>query len=72
MYKDKCVICMVMAGLIVIIGLHRLNTSRTNAASIQRLVGKINTIVETVAINKPLAAEANVIAVTTSKDDKGL
>ena len=33
---------------------------------------KININVEADAINKPLAAEANVIANTTSDDDKGL
>ena len=36
------------------------------------LFNKINIKVEVKAISKPLAAEANVIAVTTSKADKGL
>ena len=35
-------------------------------------INKIKIKVEADAINKPLAAEANVIAKTTSDDDKGL
>ena len=35
-------------------------------------IKKINIKVEDNAISKPLAAEANVIAKTTSQDDKGL
>ena len=69
MYKDKCVICMVMAALIVIIGLHRLNTSRTNAASIPRLVGKINTIVD--ELDKETNKEFNIKTRTRKKKKKG-
>eukprot|EP00943_MAST-04B_sp_MAST-4B-sp1_P007746 g7746.t1 len=45
-YKDKCVICMVITALIIVSAVNQLKTEKDDAASVPQLFGRMNNLID--------------------------